>query len=535
MKNCTEHAPEGTARASQIPFFNRQTNAQAVVQTKLTVGSANDAHEHEANRTADMVMRKPENTSKNGAYTEGSLFSPTITPVVQRACAHCEQDKEQSAQRKETGATAGGFTAPPSVSRAISRAGQGLDSNAKTFMESRFNRSFDNVQVHTDSDSAASARDISARAYTSGNHIVFGDGQYQPNTEGGRHLLAHELTHTVQQSGSYSDKIQRDPVPENNEDDALREKVGTVAGDVNSGGNIVGPIITNLDKERELAEAAKVLAAKNAARALKLQKLAGSGKSVSKSAAASKAAKAALKSGTKAAKLAKTAQGGSKLARGLKGAAKILGKLPLDQIGFVASTVSKYATSNNTTQPGKIADALITGGLDTAFSKANPVVAGVDAAVGLFVPHGERYTIGNTMSNSVSSITGSAEAIMTGDTSGIDQFHRDSKEGKNTRVFQWAAETGEAYAKKDGVEERIKSVGDYYGGADTVSGRAAAFASAMPIIGETGEFLGETAAKGVMAADHAIDATKEYADKTWTADPDKIDWDKTAKPWKWFD
>jgi Domain of unknown function (DUF4157) len=208
MKNRTEQQPEGTARASQIPFFNRQTNAQAVVQTKLTVGSANDAHEHEANRTADMVMRKPENTSKNGVYTEGSLFSPTITPVVQRACAHCDQEKEQTAQRKETGATAGGFTAPPSVSRAISRAGQGLDSNAKTFMESRFNRSFDNVQVHTDSDSAASARDISARAYTSGNHIVFGEGQYQPNSESGRHLLAHELTHVVQQ-GSISQNIQR--------------------------------------------------------------------------------------------------------------------------------------------------------------------------------------------------------------------------------------------------------------------------------------------------------------------------------------
>jgi hypothetical protein len=155
------------------------------------------------------VMRKPENASKNGAYTEGSLFSPTITPVVQRACAHCDQEKEQTTQRKETGATTGGFTAPPSVSRAISRSGQGLDSNAKTFMESRFNRSFDNVQVHTDSDSAASARDISARAYTSGNHIVFGDGQYQPNTEGGRHLLAHELTHVVQQSGR-QDKVQRD-------------------------------------------------------------------------------------------------------------------------------------------------------------------------------------------------------------------------------------------------------------------------------------------------------------------------------------
>jgi hypothetical protein len=210
MKYRSEQPSEGTSRPSQMSFFNRQTNAQAVIQPKLTVGSAHDAHEHEANRTADMVMRKPDNSVKNGTYTEGSSFMPTITPVIQRACAACEHDKEQTAQRKETGAATGGFTAPPSVSRAISRSGNALDSNAKTFMESRFNRSFDNVQVHTDSDAASSARDISARAYTSGNHIVFGEGQYQPNSEGGRHLLAHELTHVVQQGGdSMNGSVQR--------------------------------------------------------------------------------------------------------------------------------------------------------------------------------------------------------------------------------------------------------------------------------------------------------------------------------------
>jgi Domain of unknown function (DUF4157)/Lysine-specific metallo-endopeptidase len=210
MKQRTEQQPDAATRPTQLPFFNRQTNAQAVVQTKLTVGSSNDAHEQEANKTADMVMRKPENSAQNGAYTEGSNFSPTITPMVQRACAHCENEKEQTAQRKETGAATGGFAAPPSVANAISRSGSALDGNAKTFMESRFNRSFDNVQVHTDGESAASARDISARAYTSGNHIVFGEGQYQPNSDSGRHLLAHELTHVVQQGGGLtSGSIQR--------------------------------------------------------------------------------------------------------------------------------------------------------------------------------------------------------------------------------------------------------------------------------------------------------------------------------------
>jgi hypothetical protein len=206
MKYYPQQSLENLTRPTQLSFFNRQSGSPAMVQPKLTVGASNDRHEQEADKTADMVMRKPENSVKNGIYTEGSYFTPTITPIIQRACAHCEKEKEQPAQRKETDASKGGFTAPDSVSRTISRGGSALDSNAKTFMESRFNRSFDNVQVHTDSEAAASARDISARAYTSGNHIVFGDGQYQPNTEGGRHLLAHELTHTVQQGNI----IQRD-------------------------------------------------------------------------------------------------------------------------------------------------------------------------------------------------------------------------------------------------------------------------------------------------------------------------------------
>jgi hypothetical protein len=184
MKNRPEQLPEGTPRLSQLSFFNRQANVQSVVQPKLTVGASNDAHEHEADQTADRVMRK----------SEGELATPiaSVSPI----------------QRKESGAK-GGFTAPPSVSRAISRSGQALEPAAKSFMETRFNRKFDGVQVHTDGEAANSARDISARAYTSGNHIVFGEGQYQPHTEGGRHLLAHELTHVVQQ-GVTKNKIQRD-------------------------------------------------------------------------------------------------------------------------------------------------------------------------------------------------------------------------------------------------------------------------------------------------------------------------------------
>lgn len=78
--------------------------------------------------------------------------------------------------------------------------GQPLDDPTRSFMESRFSHNFGHVRVHTDGEAARSAASARASAYTIGSDIVFAAGQYQPNTDSGRHLLAHELTHVVQQS-----------------------------------------------------------------------------------------------------------------------------------------------------------------------------------------------------------------------------------------------------------------------------------------------------------------------------------------------
>lgn len=90
---------------------------------------------------------------------------------------------------------------PSSVDDTLSRAGRPLDADTRGFMEERFGHDFSGVRVHDDSAAAASAREVDAQAYTVGRHLVFGDGQYQPHSEPGRHLLAHELAHTVQQQG----------------------------------------------------------------------------------------------------------------------------------------------------------------------------------------------------------------------------------------------------------------------------------------------------------------------------------------------
>ncbi|MCC6288285.1 MAG: DUF4157 domain-containing protein [Chitinophagaceae bacterium] len=111
---------------------------------------------------------------------------------------------------KSEAAAGGGITAPSIVHNVIAANGQPLDAGTKKFMESRFGYDFGNVQIHNDMEAHQSSASINALAYTSGNHIVFGTGQYQPDSIKGKKLLAHELTHVVQQHSTREKSIQRD-------------------------------------------------------------------------------------------------------------------------------------------------------------------------------------------------------------------------------------------------------------------------------------------------------------------------------------
>ena len=94
--------------------------------------------------------------------------------------------------------------APPVVHDVLRSPGQPLDSTTRDFMESRFGQDFSGVRLHTDSQAHVSAHAVSAAAYTVNNHIAFRSGQYSPQTNDGRKLIAHELTHTLQQPGTGS-------------------------------------------------------------------------------------------------------------------------------------------------------------------------------------------------------------------------------------------------------------------------------------------------------------------------------------------
>jgi hypothetical protein len=107
--------------------------------------------------------------------------------------------QDEAAQRNPLSVQQDVDEAPPIVNEVLTSSGQPLDTGMRTFMEPRFGHDFSQVRVHTDERAVASAQAVNALAYTVGQDVVFGDGAYKPGTSEGQMLLAHELTHVVQQ------------------------------------------------------------------------------------------------------------------------------------------------------------------------------------------------------------------------------------------------------------------------------------------------------------------------------------------------
>ena len=171
---------------SQIPVHPK---SPAYVQAKLRVSPPGDSYEQEADRVSEHLMRMAE-------------------PRLQRVCAcgggcpTCQTNKQEHErlQAKRVQASDAGQTAVPAiVHEVLSSPGKPLDPATRAVMEPRFGHDFRFVQVHTDAKATESARAVNALAYTVGRDVVFGSGQYAPGTHEGRKLIAHELTHVVQQ------------------------------------------------------------------------------------------------------------------------------------------------------------------------------------------------------------------------------------------------------------------------------------------------------------------------------------------------
>ena len=197
---------------------------------------------HESVHAAGL-LQDPNYTPPCGIPLSTALINPDsyaflaheLMSITRRAAA--AQQTNQQMQRKASSEESS-EELPEIVDDVLNTPGQPLDSSTRAMMEPRFDRDFGDVRVHTDTTAAQSARAVNAHAYTVGQDVVFGSGQYQPQTDEGAHLLAHELTHVVQQSSgpttAQSSKAISDP------SDAAEVEADSVATQVMSGDEIVG-------------------------------------------------------------------------------------------------------------------------------------------------------------------------------------------------------------------------------------------------------------------------------------------------------
>jgi hypothetical protein len=189
---------------SKIPIFppeqaSRPQTSSPLVQPKFAIGQINDPLEHEADRVAEQIMTTP--------TREPSIAS--ASPQISRMCADCEaEDEAQMLQTKRatTSEPAAGY-APGAVYKTIGSSGQPLDAAARTYFEPRFGHDFSRVRIHSDSAAHEAAASVDAKAYTVGSDVVFAAGQYAPHSPDGKQLLAHELTHVVQQAGGKAPRL----------------------------------------------------------------------------------------------------------------------------------------------------------------------------------------------------------------------------------------------------------------------------------------------------------------------------------------
>lgn len=180
----------------------RLSQSPTRVQAKLDVSGPEDAHEREADRVAAMVTAMPDPIGQRQSDTDDvdDLDDETIAPRLDRQAD--ADDLEELDEDMITPKAAQTPTVTPDTESAINRSrggGHPLDTDTRRYFEPRLDRDLSDVKAHTDPSAARLASDMGAQAFTVGRDIYFAEGRYQPGTATGRSLLAHELTHTIQQ------------------------------------------------------------------------------------------------------------------------------------------------------------------------------------------------------------------------------------------------------------------------------------------------------------------------------------------------
>ena len=230
------------ANDTRVPF----------IQPKLNVGKAGDTYEVEADAVADKVVnntKSQEAIQKMEASEEGVQQKPlaaSVNPLVQKQSKDSDEEKvqrmeeeenvqrmeeEENVQRMEEEENVqrmeeeeevvqtkpdGQSTTSPRIESSLKSSkggGQGLPKRVKQDMETGFGADFSQVNIHTDKNAVQMNKQLNAQAFTHGNDIYFNQGKYNPLSSDGKHLLAHELAHTIQQKGLQSLQMQQGSLP----------------------------------------------------------------------------------------------------------------------------------------------------------------------------------------------------------------------------------------------------------------------------------------------------------------------------------
>ncbi len=202
IRRKSDYSQSMNSPVDRIHFLQRIIGNQTVARliesgalhAKLMIGQPGDIYEQEADRVADQVMRMPEPCTGLSAH-------------IQRKCPKCEEEMQPLKTLQARGDHGADNKVTPEIEFDINfliGSGEPLAESTRTFFEPRFGYDLSQVRVHTDANAAESARAMNARAFTTGRDVVFGAGQYSPGTQEGQKLLAHELTHVVQQKVSHT-------------------------------------------------------------------------------------------------------------------------------------------------------------------------------------------------------------------------------------------------------------------------------------------------------------------------------------------
>jgi len=239
------HTYDNEAGKEKQDFFNGSKESSkskggkpSFFQAKLTVGQPNDKYEQEADSVANAVVNHQQGNAPVVQQKEISSIQRYATPVedekfstndermkndkeiqekpeVQAKCDSCEKEDKEKNGAVQKKADGGGSVASPHLSSKIENAsGKGNKLKAKTLREMNrsFGADFGNVHIHTDNEAATLNKELGAQAFTHGNDIYFNNGKYNDDTIDGKQLLAHELTHVIQQGfAPNGKKVQRQP------------------------------------------------------------------------------------------------------------------------------------------------------------------------------------------------------------------------------------------------------------------------------------------------------------------------------------